>query len=1163
MNRPAESPASLFDVATPADEDRVSTEQSVSSGAVDAPFRRSGTLPAAAASPDVSGQWRLSRIDVVNWGTFNGHHVVDVPRTGLVITGDSGTGKSSLLDAVTTVLTPRPKVRYNAAAQDQSVRASDRSLVSYIRGAWRSTDAEDADEVRSDFLRAGACWSGVRLRFDTADGQDPVVLVKLFKLNRGQMSSGDVKEICVLAREDLDLANLGAFVSEAVDIRGLKKEYPQATITEKHSVFQQRFQRFLGIVSDSAILLLHRTMAAKNLGSLDALFREYMLDEPKTFAAADMAVEQFSELSQAHRSVVEARRQLDVLDTIAELLDRWETASGDSARIRALAEALDPVTNEWIIELAEKELDRAQAANARAEGEQRQASTALTEAQRDQDAARSRLRESGGAELENQQALLAHVRREHERITRTRERLEARIRTVGIESLPDSWEEFAELQRTGQKEAADTDLLERLDNAKLAAHDRLRDLRQTRSGLEADRDAARRQQSNLDRRLLAARTLIARSTGLNESALPFAGELMEVRPEHTEWTGAIERVLRPLSRTILVEDRHLPEVTRALDEHHFGTRVVVESVPAEVPAPRALADDRSLVYRVDLKDWSPKAAWLRTELARRYDYSCVGSTAELTGVDRGLTRAGQVKRGPGRFEKDDRWRVDDPSTWVMGFSAEDKVVRLLEQLEHIDRQIANADEELEQAVRRHAQAQERRRLMVDLADTDWADLDITAASAAISAVEHRIETLTAASAGLAAAQRDLDAAEKSLAAAQARCRDADREHARIGQELKAVTRALDDARADLGRTVEGQVDAEHTSTGEVPVLAVTSGQRDVIRTRIRAAKRHIEYFDLVRLSKNLSSELQREEKAADRARSEAETGFTAAAGEFRRTWPGVSADLTGSVDDRGGYRELRSRLKSDGLPEFEDRFAQMLRKQSTQNMGKLNTMLRNAAQEIRARVDPVNTSLLRSQFDVGRYLQIRVKTRFNADVRDLMQKLQTVTSGGLSDIEPAEAERKFAVMEEIITRLQSSEPADLRWRRACLDTRRHVSFVGVDQDAEGEVVSVYESAAGLSGGQRQKLVVFCLAAALRYQLTDGAEDVPRFGTVFLDEAFDRADQDFARMAMDIFVAFGFHMILVTPKKLLQTLEDYVGGITLVRNSDRRDSQLSRTTWDDA
>ncbi|WP_257016180.1 ATP-binding protein [Rhodococcus sp. ACS1] len=41
------------------------------------------------------GQRRLARVQVVNWGTLHGHHDLAVARKGFLITGNSGSGKST------------------------------------------------------------------------------------------------------------------------------------------------------------------------------------------------------------------------------------------------------------------------------------------------------------------------------------------------------------------------------------------------------------------------------------------------------------------------------------------------------------------------------------------------------------------------------------------------------------------------------------------------------------------------------------------------------------------------------------------------------------------------------------------------------------------------------------------------------------------------------------------------------------------------------------------------------------------------------------------------------------------------------------------------------------------------------------------------------------
>src|SRR5699024_6140637 len=183
--------------------------------------------------------------------------------------------------------------------------------------------------------------------------------------------------------------------------------------------------------------------------------------------------------------------------------------------------------------------------------------------------------------------------------------------------------------------------------------------------------------------------------------------------------------------------------------------------------------------------------------------------------------------------------------------------------------------------------------------------------------------------------------------------------------------------------------------------------------------------------------------------------------------------------------------------------------------------------------DPVNESLSRSPFDVDRTLRIDVKDRRPAVAAEFLADLNRIASGSFEMEERAAAEERFTAMAGLLERLDSGEPADRRWRRLVLDTRLHVGFIGVELDPDGLEVNYHDSSSGLSGGQAQKLVFFCLAAALRYQLAESGADLPRYATVVLDEAFDRADTAYTRRALDVFATYGFHMVLAFPLTMLQ------------------------------
>ncbi|AEG43890.1 ATP-binding protein [Isoptericola variabilis] len=1097
------------------------------------------------------GQWRLERVELVNWGTFHGHHVVDVARKGFLLTGSSGSGKSSLVDAISAVLTPRGKTRFNAAAADGTTRSGDRTVLSYVRGAWRRATDSDTGEIATEYLRPGATWSGILLRY--ADGTrrtdgsaNTLTLVKLFHVKRGASSPADVHDVHIVSPVPLGLLDLEEFARSGLDVRALKRHLPDAHVDPEHSRFVARFSRALGITGDRAILLLHKTQSAKNLGSLDDLFRTFMLDEPSTFATCERAVEQFTDLSRAHRAVVEAREQIEALTPLVDTARAYDDAGAAEREAERLAAGLEDFTQAWKLDLARQARDTAADTVARAEAENDRARAATTQALQRVREAQGLVDERGGAELSALDARIETHELRLRLVTGERDRVARDLASVQV-ARPDTPEDLLELQRVARAELAQaTD-----DDAAHArqATDLWTERTEARTALESvqhELAAMRRTRSNIGSGLLEARHRIARATGISPSSLPFAAELLDVRADHAEWRGAIERVLRPLATVMLVPAAHQTAVSAAVDAAHLGTLLRYESVPPAVDPPRRPASHDSLVYRVDVAA-GPMQAWLHHELARRFDYACVETVGELADVEQGVTRAGQVKRGRRSFEKDDRFAVDDRSRWVLGSDNAAKVDHYLELLRAARERVEAADRALGDLERARTSAEARRRVLAAVVELDWASVDVAACERELADARRARAGLLAAQGDLRSAQHLLDLAETEATQARATERETAAELATARAELNQLQATI----TDLERQAPPAVDPSVHARLKAEFYAHQTTRR-VTHATIDAVSRHV------------AKALADRGKRAGREREAAQLAIVELTGGFVRRWPALSVDLTPGVEDRQGFLDVLATLRADRLPDFEHRFFEMLREQSQQNLGLLAQEIRHAPAEIKRRVEPINGSLMRSEFAPGSHLQIRVEDAKPAAVQEFLKDLNTITTGALAaDEDREEAERRFAVLSRVMQRLGSSESADRAWQSLCLDTRRHVRFTGTQVDRERTVVDVYDSGEGRSGGQKQKLVVFCLAAALRYQLTRERDAVPAYGSVVMDEAFDKADAAFTRMALDIFREFGFHMILATPLKLLQTLEEYVGGIALVTCADSKDSHVAPVPFDGA
>ena len=1079
-------------------------------------------------------QWRLARLELVDWGTFSGRTVVDVARSGHLITGPSGSGKSSMLDAIATALTPRGRLRFNAAAQESTQR-DDRSLVSYIRGAWSRESDTDLNRAVTKYLRTGPTWSGIALRFDDGTG-DSVSLVRLFQIRGRSTDVADVKDVSFVHRVAVGLDAFEPFVSPSLDVRGMKRAWPGAEITSGSSRgYFARIERLLG-PSTTALHLLHRTQSAKNLGTLDQLFRGFMLEEPSTFALADNAVQQFGELHAAHRLVVEAREQRDALRAMEPAVEEYEAAESRALAADRLLEALPVFQDRLRLRLTEDALVAARTDAAGKAELHRRASERRAEASAVVEQASLEARALGGDRTEGARQRLAEAQRSAADVDRAWNEFVLDLTGVGIEP-PTSAEAFAEFHETARGEVTAT-----ADPSSL--HDefeRAATARRTSERLRRDVEQVQRQRSNLPAPLLAARSAIAAHLGVDTRSVPFVGELLDVAPEYAAWRGAIERVLRPVATTLAVRADLVPAVREFVDGRHLGVRLVFENVPMTVPAPRPARSDRSLLGRVTVTDTRFRD-WVSWRIAEEYDYECVDSADELSRTDRALTINGQTRRGA-RYEKDDRFRVDDRTNWVLGSDTTAKLEALLAALTDAERDRERAEGLRDRAERRRDAELRRRTTLEMLLRRSWEDVDRDGAAARVSRATEALERLSQ-------GNEDLERASAFEVESRRELRAAEEDERTAGVAAAQAT--------TLVQTLTAGVERLRQAVRNGTIDDDTSSELD---QRFHSVRRSIGRDEVADVGSRVQTTLYDQRDTARAASASAAKSFLGHALRFRTQWPAVVADLTDDIADRHGYRARLTEIESRGLPEHEQNFMRLLRDRSHELIGHLLAELRDAPKLIRERVEPVNTSLLQSEYDRDRFLQIRVRDNRSQEVQAFLADLRSIVEGSWADEELTTAEERFAALERLMTRLSSSQRSDLEWRRRCLDTREHVTFQAAEFDGTGAEQNVHDSGAGLSGGQRQKLVVFCLAAALRYQLTTDDDEIPRYGTIVLDEAFDKADAAYTRNAMDIFVAFGFHMILATPQKLLGTIEPYVGAVTAVTNETRQRSTLANIRWE--
>ncbi|MRR49665.1 MAG: ATP-binding protein [Rhodocyclaceae bacterium] len=1084
-------------------------------------------------------QFRLTKIQLFNWGTFQG--VVDfiVPRSGYLLLGRSGSGKSTVLDAHTAMLTPPKWVDFNVAAREAERHGKDRNLLTYIRGAW-SQQTGDGGEYVSQYLRPETTWSAIAETY--RDGASRVVvLAQVFWVKGKSTATGDVHKRFLILQRDFDVRELEFFAKSNFEVRRFKFDLPDAVVKEEFSGYQERFRQLLDIDNERALRLLHKTQSAKNLGDLNNFLRDFMLDAPETFELADNLVAQFQELNEAHKAVVEARRQIEVLSPAQEEALQLDVARLAKSELDELTAGIDGYREQRKQELLTVAISEQRVRISGQEAELAQ----LKEKVQQELATLNGLREvragAGGGRIEQ---LIENIRdaerQRNERIAK-RDQAQAACKEIGWE-YPSNAIEFVRRVEDARQEVVGA------VSWRAAHSERAFELRQTLTNktsefgdIRIEIRAMEQQRSNIPARMLGVRERLAKALDIPEEKLPFAGELIEVKVEDGEWQGAIERVLGGFAQSLLVSDKYYPAVASYLNDTNIGERLTYLRV-VDRPSEARSVGPNSLIAKLNLAR-GPHTEWLREELKAHFNFECVDSVQALRNATRAITREGQVKHNTIRHEKNDRRPVGDRSQWVLGFDNaaklklyKDNALKLAEELERLRKEAELHKEagEIQEIRLIHFQT---------LANMGWAEVDVVALLNRIESLKKQLSIEQQSHPDLAVLDEKITRQNEVYEAVVEEQNSSTSALRLLETELNELLRFVEELRPELvtltltplqqrelSRRYDDVPKALKLSTIDVVTLQVERGigkERDTLNLGIQA---HI-------------TQIERQFQT------------------FVTTWPAEAGGLDAVMASAEDFFAKLTRLKKDGLPDFEERFLKLLSEQSDQNLTRLSTQLDQERKAIRDRMDLVNESLESAPFGPGTHLVIETHDRMLKEVLDFKQSLRDALSNSFTQDRDL-AEERFKVLNALVKRFSSQETADKNWRSLVLDVRQHVEFVARELDESGLEVEVYRSGAGKSGGQRQKLAATCLAAALRYQLGGQDRALPTFSTVVLDEAFDKADAEFTAMAMNIFKTFGFQMIVATPLKSVMTLEPFIGGACFVHIKDRKFSAAIPIDYDE-
>lgn len=1108
----------------------------------------SGAIELVGVNADPLVGYRLDRLEVLNWGTFDKSvWTFELGGANGLLTGDIGSGKSTVVDAITTLLLPANRISYNKAA---GAEARERSLRSYVLGYYKSERSETSGASRPVGLRRANSYSVILGVFANAGYDSEVILAQVFWMRDGDQGQPD--RFFVVADRAMSIAT--DFADFDTDIIALKKRLRTggARVHDHFPEYGKDFRRRVGIESEQAMELFHQTVSMKAVGDLNDFVRSHMLEPFDASGWTARLVAHFEDLTKAHEAVLRAQAQLGVLAPLIADCERHD-ALGEA--IDSLAQQLTAIRfycADGAAALYRTQISELRRAIAERERELAQVVELLLDLRgRERRLERDRAGH-GGDRLGELDRLITVDEKTREGRQRRSDRYHQLLVDAGMAPV-EAPEQFAErLHEVAEAAATMNGLTADLQNQLTDVGVELAKLTDEGKELNAELLSLRSRVSNIPKRSLDLRDWMCGELELTGSALPFAGELIRVRPEEAEWEGAAERLLRGFGLSLLVPDAHYRAVSDWINEHHLGTRLVYYRVPAVVSVPVHRGDDPDghwLSAKLEVKDTS-FAAWLDKELGQRAGYACVDSMEDFRRATRALTRTGQIKGTGGRHEKNDSTRIDDRSSYVLGWSNEQKIEALLQRAMEANRRQNKLADLQNRLKKQSANATTRAATLAKLEEFDtFVELDWQSVVRRIA--EHQAEKrrIEDSSAELGRIADELERVQHQIEAAESEKTTNEKAIGGTNEKLDAAERSLVAAEATLA---EPGCDA---ARGSFELLAVHVGAS--VPATLEG------YNQLAERLRGILTQA-RDEHATRQTRLG--NKIVGQMGDFRRRYPLEAAEMDDSLHSMGEYRALRDRLLDDDLPRFEADFKEYLNTNTIRDIAGFQSELNKQGSLIKERIATINESLAGIDYNPGRFIRLEDQRTPNVEIRDFISELRACTDGSLSaDDSDQYSEQKFLQVKSIIERFKGREgqaEIDKSWTKRVTDVRNWFVFSASERwradDTEHEN---YTDSGGKSGGQKEKLAYTILAASLAYQfkLDWTATRSKTFRFVVIDEAFGRGSDESTRFALDLFRRLGLQLLIVTPLQKIHVIEPFVAAVGFVDNVNGNYSRLQSLT----
>lgn len=1126
-------------------------------------------------SENTRAGFRLIKLEVYNWGTFDGR-IYNIKPDGFngLLTGDIGSGKSTLVDAVTTLIVPQQKIIYNKAAGAES--KTERNLLTYVRGEHTNRKDEQTGSSKPVYLRNEDQYSVILGHFLNEGFSQHVTLAQVFWLKNGK-----VEKLFVLADSELSIKE--HFSNFDGDISKLKKRLKAQSgveIPDTFSAYSVRFCQLFGITQrEEALDLFYQTVSMKSVGNLTEFVRNQMLGKTDVKATIEELIKSFDNLTDTHNSVLKAKDQISILDPVINDVKEYEALNKIIIEKENVIKDLEKYFSIEKITILKSELNNFREdyhANQNKIYSIKKSIFNLTE------------------ELNSIKQSISNSE-----IGRQLENLEKGISDLTIKAKAQK-NEFENYQNICKKLQLNGDVDEdqfyqnrkKLDEIEKEIEESNKMLREKRDELVITRrkqeeamkdlqdelDSLKNRQSQIPVRIFSMRERIAQDLEILPSDIPFVGELLEVKDEDKDWEGAIERRLHDFGLSILVQEKDFTRIRNYVDSTDLKNKIVyLRTLPHERKNSHNIPEN-SLINKLNIKNDSIFYEWLEEELTQRHNLVCCETMEEFNRHSFAITIKGQIRSGRTKYEKDDRRNIYDKSNYILGWSNEQKIKAYQKDLVERKKDLDGIEKEIESISISENNYKNKAIHLNDLKRyVDFESINFKKSILEKDRLQKEFEVLKN-SKGTEQYNKLKERDEELSAEIKLLDDDRDKAQTDLGEkrnnigvyakqlfdsyllstliEEKAL-KAIIDFDADVFQNLNYHVD----NWLAIPIsdAVISEANKLIISKLLVNYTLNIQNVDLIskELDKKLNNEVSEDRKITHRKSNNIISGIRT----FKIKYPGESADFDAQLEYIDEIKKVHKKLVDDDLPKHEEKLKKLMREGTIKDLVIFSSNLDRYEKEIKRKIDEINSHLVSIDYNTGTFIKIIGDKVQTDDIKTFRIDLRNATQGVFDESELF-SEEKFMEVKKLLDRFKSVDEVHKRWTEKVTDVRQWYTFGAQEINREDNSDREYYSdSSGKSGGQKEKLAYTILASAIVYQFgLSGNESRSRsFRFVVIDEAFGRGSNESTRYGLKLFEKLNIQLLIVTPLQKINIIEDYVNAVHFVSNPGGNNSKVRNLT----